>query len=71
METQGREVHVDQDEARAGSTPRIVRYVLLISLALAVIALSAIWIIGALSAPENPRSVDTTTQQGSVDVPGS
>lgn len=43
------EVHLDADEARGGSTPNIVRYVLLFSLALAVLALSAIWIGRALS----------------------
>ena len=58
METQGREVHLEENEARAGSTPRIVRYVLLISLALAVIALSAIWIVGAISTPVQEGSAD-------------
>lgn len=33
------EQHVSTDEARAGSTPHIVRYVLAFSLALAVIAM--------------------------------
>ena len=33
------EQHVSTDDARAGSTPHIVRYVLVISLALAVIAM--------------------------------
>lgn len=45
----GEEVHLDTDEARSGDTPNIVRYVLAISLLLAIIALSAIWITGALS----------------------
>jgi hypothetical protein len=45
----GDEVHLDAEDARAGETPHIVRYVLIISLALAIIALSAIWITGALS----------------------
>ena len=58
METRGDEVHVDVEEARAGNTPHIVRYVLLISLALAIIALSAIWITGALTdeSPEHTGS---------------
>lgn len=72
METQGREVHLDENEARAGSTPRIVRYVLLISLALAVIALSAVWIIGALSAPEDTGTTTSpAVQEGSADMPAS
>jgi hypothetical protein len=44
----GDEVHLNEDEARGGSTPAIVRYVLLVSLALAVLAMSAIWISRAL-----------------------
>jgi hypothetical protein len=49
MQRIGEEVHVDTDEARAGSTPHIVRYVLLISLALAILAMSAVWITRAVS----------------------
>lgn len=49
MQRIGDEVHVETDEARGGSTPHIVRYVLIISLALAILALSAIWITRALS----------------------
>ncbi len=45
----GDEIHLETDEARAGETPHIVRYVLAISLILAIVALSAIWITGALS----------------------
>lgn len=60
METRGQEVHLDKDEARAGSTPRIVRYVLLISITLAIIALSAIWIVGALNSSRNSEGMDHT-----------
>ena len=49
MERQGEETHVTTEEARSGSTPHIVRYVLLISLTLAILAMSAVWITGALS----------------------
>lgn len=48
MQRIGDEVHVDVDEARGGSTPKIVRYVLITSLILAILALSAIWIGRAL-----------------------
>lgn len=44
MQRVGDEVHLETDEARGGSTPNIVRYVLLASLALAILAMSAIWI---------------------------
>ncbi len=57
MDRQGDEVHVETDEARGGSTPHIVRYVLAISLFLAIAALSLIWITGALSSnPPNGGS---------------
>lgn len=53
METREQEIHLDKDDARSGSTPHVVRYVLFTSLMLAMIALSAIWITGALDAPDN------------------
>jgi hypothetical protein len=49
MERHGDEIHITTEEARAGSTPHIVRYVLGISLTLAIIGLSLVWIIGALN----------------------
>jgi hypothetical protein len=49
MERQGEEVHVTTNEARGGSTPHILRYMLMISLVLAIVAMSAIWITGALT----------------------
>jgi hypothetical protein len=51
MERQGEETHITTNEARGGSTPHIVRYVLIISLLLAIGALSAVWITGALTTP--------------------
>lgn len=53
MERRGDEVHISTDEARSGNERGIVRYVLAISLALAIIALSVIWITGALSGPQH------------------
>lgn len=47
MERDGDEVHVTETEASAGSQPRVVRYVLGISLLLVVVLMSAIWIIGS------------------------
>jgi hypothetical protein len=48
MQRLGDEVHLEDDEARGGSTPHIVRYVLIVSLALAILAMSVIWITRAL-----------------------
>ena len=56
MERQGDEVHIETNEARGGSTPHIVRYVLIISLLLAVGALSLIWITKAASVPQGDRN---------------
>jgi hypothetical protein len=49
MERPEREVHVETDQARGGSTPNVVRWVLGISLLLAIIAMTLVWIIPALS----------------------
>ena len=49
MHKNGDEVHLDAEEARSGATPGVMRYVLLISLALAILVLSALWISKAIS----------------------
>lgn len=49
MNQQDDAVHVDSDRARAGSTPHVVRWMLGISLLLAVVAMSFAWIIPALT----------------------
>jgi hypothetical protein len=63
MERRGDEIHVETDEARGASTPHIVRYVLVISLLLAIGALSAIWITGALSSGQHPPDNATRTEK--------
>jgi hypothetical protein len=67
MERQGEEVHVNTSEARGGSTPHIVRYILAISLILAIGALSLIWITGAASSeqpdPNGPVSGQATPKE--------
>ncbi|MDR7101405.1 hypothetical protein [Croceicoccus sp. BE223] len=52
MERHGDEVEVTTTEARSGSTPHVVRYVLIISLVLAIVALSIVWITGAATADD-------------------
>jgi hypothetical protein len=49
MDQNQHEIHIDANDARAGSTPHIVRWVLGISLTLAIIAMSAVWLIPALT----------------------
>lgn len=60
MDTRNEEIHLDKVEARSGSTPGIVRYVLLISITLAILALGAIWITGAATSPDTGGHADTT-----------
>jgi hypothetical protein len=45
MERHGKETHVTTEEARAGSTPHIVRYVLGISLFLSIVGLILVWLV--------------------------
>jgi hypothetical protein len=47
MKYEGDRVELTTEEASGGSTPNIVRYVLAISLLLAILGLSAVWITGA------------------------
>jgi hypothetical protein len=61
MKKVGDEVHLDTREASGGETPHIVRYVLLISLFLAIVGMSAIWITGAVS--HNPSQGGPVTAE--------
>jgi hypothetical protein len=47
MHREGDEVHLNPEEASGGTQPHIVRYILAVSLLLAIVLLSAVWIIGA------------------------
>ncbi|WP_372732387.1 hypothetical protein [Novosphingobium sp.] len=51
MERQGKETHITTDEARAGGSNNVVRWVLGVSLFLAIGALTIIWVTGALVTP--------------------
>lgn len=62
MERHGEEVEVSTTEARGGETPHIVRYVLIISLVLAIGAMSVIWITGALSSAQPERDSPVSGQ---------
>ena len=56
MERHGEEVEVTTTEARGGETPHIVRYVLIISLVLAIAAMSVIWITGAVGTEQADKN---------------
>ena len=65
MHRVGEEVHIDCDDVRSSETPRIVRCVLLISIVLAILALSATWITGAL-AQKPAQGWPVTAKQNSL-----
>ncbi|MBV7266187.1 hypothetical protein [Erythrobacter ani] len=46
-------IHIEDDDARGAHTTGIMRYVLGISLLLAIIAMSVIWIVPALTGSAN------------------
>lgn len=46
MENDGDPVVIETNKVRAGSTPHVVRYILVVSLALAIIGMGLIWWIG-------------------------
>jgi hypothetical protein len=58
MQTRGEKIHAEVDQARAGSTPNIVRWILSISLVAAIVLLTAIWVIGARSSDQDTQTVD-------------
>lgn len=45
----GEEVRLNETEASGGVKPHIVRYMLIISLVLAIVVMSVIWMSGTLS----------------------
>ncbi|WP_226016876.1 hypothetical protein [Novosphingobium sp. FKTRR1] len=61
MEREGEETHVTPTESSGGGGPRIMRSVLLISLTLTIVLLSAIWMFGA-SRSAQPNSTTISGQ---------
>lgn len=57
MASDPREVHVETDAARAGSTPGTVRWILAIGLFAAIVLLSIIWITGAATQSDSEEHV--------------
>ncbi len=55
-----RKVHIEEDDAKAGSNEGVVRWVLGISLLLAIVAMTVIWVTGALT-QDSVESAGTTT----------
>lgn len=66
MDQQNDEVHITTEEARAGITGQGVRYVLIVSLALVIIALASLWLFGTRGAE---RSGTASTAAAASEVP--
>ncbi len=49
MPNPNRQTRIDETDAKAGTNEGVVRWVLAISLGLAIVALTVIWVTGALS----------------------
>ena len=60
MDPQTEEVHVTTEQARGGKTGVGLRYVLMVSLVLAVVAMAAIWLLGARGPEQSGQAVETT-----------
>lgn len=61
METD-REIHIEKDEARAGSTPGVVRYVLAIGLVLVIVAFAIIVMTGMSGANDENNGTDDSAR---------
>lgn len=62
MPQSDQQVRVSQDEARAGESTGVMRWVLLASLLLAIVAMTVIWVTGALSQDESESQGTATAR---------
>lgn len=68
MKHQGDETHLDTDEARGGESTGVMRWVLGVSLLLAIVLLSAIWMFGAWTQDDvESQATVSGTQQAMED----
>jgi hypothetical protein len=64
MQTKGDEIHTEVEDARAGSTPHVTRWVLLFGLLGAIVLLTIIWVTGALvTGPSHSQNADEGIRQ--------
>lgn len=67
MQKRGDEIHIDETEASGGSKEGVVRYVLIISLFLAIAFLSIIWITGALTQDGEEEQVNVSREMNAAE----
>lgn len=46
MQGDDKEVHIETDQARGGTTPGVVRWMLLIGLSVTILGMALIWALG-------------------------
>jgi hypothetical protein len=64
MQVEGDEVHETAEEARAGATPNVTRWVLTFGLLGAIVLLTIIWVTGALvTGPEKTQNAGEMIRQ--------
>jgi hypothetical protein len=72
MRVDGNEVHADVEEARAGYTPNVTRWVLIFGLLGAIVLLTIIWVTGALvTGPSKSQNADEGIRQAEERTAGS
>ena len=72
MPTNGEQIHTDAEDARAGSTPNVTRWVLIFGLLGAIVLLTIIWVTGALiTGPSKSQNANERIRQEQVQASGS
>ena len=69
MDRQNEEVHVTTEEARGGETGMGVRYVLVITLVLAIVVLSGLWLIGARGPAQSGQAATSAVPETTMPAP--
>jgi hypothetical protein len=68
MHREGDEVHIETDQARGGATPHIVRWVLVISLALLVVLFTLTFVIGSNAAQDGRTTANVSDESAAPDA---
>ena len=62
MGNEDKEIHIETDEVRGGESSGVVRWVLLIGTAVAIVLLSIVWITGAADSTDEEPLRDVSRQ---------
>lgn len=59
MERHGEEIHINTEDVRGGRTMKVMRFVLAISILLAIVALALVWAATRTSVPDINQAAPT------------